>query len=123
MLASAAASRCAGFAIQVEHELGGLGLEGHVADLVDHDQRDAAEATQLRLSAAQALRVQEAGHPVRRGGEGHAVPRQARPDRKGDRQVRLAGPRRPQQHDVAALHARRGDPRPGRSEVTEIEPI
>lgn len=46
----------------MEHEVGGLGVEGDVAHLIDDDQRDAAEAAQLGLEAPQALRVEKARH-------------------------------------------------------------
>jgi hypothetical protein len=76
---------------QVEHQVGGLRVEGHVADLVDDDQRDAAEAAQLRLETPEALGIEQARHPLGRRGEGDAVPGEAGADAERDATSRSPG--------------------------------
>src|SRR6266511_3903823 len=78
-------------------------VERDVADLIDHYEGEASKATELLLQATLAMGVSETGHPLGGRGEGHAVPGEAGPDAVGDRQVGLAGPRRPQEHHVAGL--------------------
>jgi len=50
----------------LEEQVRGLGFERDVADLVDDEQRDAAELDELVLQLAGVVRVGEAG---RRGGD------------------------------------------------------
>ena len=50
-----------------EHEVGGLGIERDVADLIDDEQRDALEARELVVEAAVALRVGQERDPFGRG--------------------------------------------------------
>ena len=85
---------------QLEEQVGGLGLEGDVADLVDHDQRVAAEADELGLQPAGVVGVGEAGDPLGGGGERDPVPGLAGPDREAGGQVRLAGTGRAQENGV-----------------------
>ena len=65
---------------QAEHQVGGLGVERDVADLVDDEQRDEAEAAQLGLEAALALGLGEPGDPLGRGRELRPA---GRPGRRG----------------------------------------
>ena len=85
-----------------EHEVGGLGVERDVADLVDDQQRDAAQALEFFFEAPGALGVAEAGDPFGRSGERDAVAGQAGADPERDRQVRFAGAGRSEQDDVLA---------------------
>ena len=48
---------------QLEEQVGGLGLEGDVADLVDDEQWVAAEPVELGLQPAGGMVVGEAGDP------------------------------------------------------------
>ena len=50
---------------QAEREVGGLGVEWDVADFVDDQDGVAAEAGEFFLEPAGALRVAEAGRPIR----------------------------------------------------------
>ena len=85
---------------QREHEVGGLGIERDVADLVDDEQRDEGQPAQLGLEAALAFGVAEAGDPLGGGGELHALAGQAGADRERDREVGLAGAGRAEQDHV-----------------------
>ena len=85
---------------ELEEQVGGLGFEGDVADLVDDQQRDAAEAGELVLEAAGVVGVGEAGDPLGGGGERDAVAGLAGPDAQPGGQVGLAGAGRPEEHDV-----------------------
>jgi hypothetical protein len=76
---------------EAEHEIGGLGVEGDVADLVDDDQGDEAEPAQLGLEVALALGVAEAGDPLGRGRERDPLAGEAGADRERDREVAFAG--------------------------------
>jgi len=76
---------------ELEEQVGRLRLERDVADLVDDDERVAAEAGELGLQAAVAVGVGEAGDLFRRGREQDAVPALAGPDREPGGQVGLAG--------------------------------
>ena len=79
---------------EAEHQVRRLGVEGDVADLVDDQQGDPAEAEQLLLEVALTLGIAEPGDPFGSGREGNSLAGQASPDPDRDRQVRLAGPRR-----------------------------
>src|SRR4051794_41938650 len=48
---------------EAEHQVGGLGVERDVADLVDDEQRDERQAAQLGVEAVVALGLREAGGP------------------------------------------------------------
>jgi hypothetical protein len=87
---------------QLEEQVGGLGLEGDVADLVDDQQRVAAEADQFGLEGALVVGVGEAGDPGGRGREQHAMAGLAGADAQADREVGLAGPGRAEEDDVVA---------------------
>ena len=54
---------------ELEEQVGGLGFERDVADLVDNQQRVAAEPDQLVLQASGVVGVGEPGDPLRCGGE------------------------------------------------------
>ena len=87
---------------EAEHEVGGLGVERDVADLVDDEQRDERQPPQLGVEAVLALGFGEPGDPFGRGRERDALAGQAGADRDRDREVRLAGPGRAEQDDVLA---------------------
>ena len=65
---------------ELEEQVGGFGLEGDVADLVDDQQRVAAEADELGLQPPGVVGVGEAGDPFGGGGEQRPG---ARPGRRG----------------------------------------
>src|SRR5204863_587111 len=79
---------------------GRLGVEGDVADLVDHEQGRPEQFAQLLVEAALPLGVAEAGDPFGRGGEGDALTGEAGTDPERDREVCLAGAGRAEQDDV-----------------------
>ena len=54
-----------------------MGVEGHVADLVDHEQWDEAQPLELCLEGAVAFVLGEAADPFGGGGEQDAVAGQA----------------------------------------------
>ena len=81
-------------------EIGGLGVEGDVADLVDDQQRDALQPIEFVIEAAVALGVGQQRHPLGGGLERHSVPCQAGADPQRDGQVRLAGAGRAEQDDA-----------------------
>jgi len=80
-----------------------LGVEGDVADLVDDDQWQAADAFELLVEAPAALGRREARHPLLGAGEGHAVAPTRGLHAEGDVEVRLAGARRPGEDHVHVL--------------------
>src|SRR5207244_407774 len=82
--------------------VGGFGVEGDVSDFVDDEQRDEAEPAQLCFEAALSFRFAEAGDPLRGGRELDALAGEAGADRKGDREVSLAGAGRAEQEHVVA---------------------
>ena len=82
--------RVVAIAHQLEEQVGGLGFDGDVADLVDDEQRVAAESAQLALQPAGVMGVGEAGDPLGAGGEQHPVACLAGPDGQADGQVGLA---------------------------------
>jgi len=82
---------------ELEHKVGGVLLEGQVADLVDDDQPVAAEPGELAGEPTEAVGVLETGDPVDRGGEQHPMPVM----RCGHAEVGLAGAGRTEEHDVA----------------------
>src|SRR5579872_7381547 len=83
-------------------QVGGFGVEGDVADLVDDQERDEAEAAQLGLEAPLAFCLAEAGDPLGRGRELDALAGEAGADPERDREMRLAGAGRAEQQDVVA---------------------
>ena len=83
-----------------EHEVGGLGVKGDVADLVDDHQCDPLQAVEFGVQAAVALGVGEQGDPFGGGAEGDALSGQTRADAEGDAQVGLACAGWAEQHDV-----------------------
>ncbi|PBC66310.1 DNA invertase Pin-like site-specific DNA recombinase [Streptomyces sp. TLI_235] len=92
---------------ELEEQVRRLRLERDVADLVDHDQRVAAELDQLLLEPAGLVGCGEAVDPLGGGGERDPVAGLAGPHREAGGQVRLAGAWRPQKNGVL----------PGRYEV------
>jgi hypothetical protein len=84
----------------LEEQVGGLGLEGHVADLVDDQQRIAAQAAQLVLQPAGVMGLGQPADPLGGGGEQHPVTGLAGPDGQAGGQVRLAGAGRTEQQHV-----------------------
>jgi hypothetical protein len=76
---------------QLEDQVGGLGLERDVADLVDDQQWVAAERDQLVLELADVVGFGESGHPLAGDGELDPVPGLAGADRDPGGQVGLAG--------------------------------
>src|SRR5947199_10763121 len=56
---------------QLEEQVGGLGFEGDVSDLVDHEQGDAGELVQFGLQPAVVVGRAETGDPRGGGGEAH----------------------------------------------------
>src|SRR3954454_6989143 len=87
---------------ELEEQVRRLGLERDVADLVDDQQRVAAEADQLWLQSAGGVGVGEAGDPLAGGGERDPVPGLAGPDGQPDGQVGLAGARWAEEDHVLA---------------------
>jgi hypothetical protein len=73
---------------ELEEQVGGFRLERDVADLVDDQQRVSGEPGELGLELA---RCGEPAGPLRRGGEGDAVPGLAGADRDAGGEVGLAG--------------------------------
>jgi hypothetical protein len=71
--------------------LAASGSNGDVADLVDDDQRDERQPTQLGFEAALALGLREPRDPLGGGRELHSLPREAGADRQRDSEVGLAG--------------------------------
>lgn len=65
---------------ELEEQVGGLGLEGDVANLVDDQQRDAAEPVELILETPGVVSVGEPGDPLGSGRERDPVPSLAGPD-------------------------------------------
>jgi transposase len=89
---------------QLEEQVGGFGFERDVADLVDDEQRVAAEADEFGLQPAGVVRGGEPVDPLRRGGEQDPVPGLAGPDRQADGEVGLAGAGRAEKHHVLLGH-------------------
>jgi hypothetical protein len=58
---------------QLEDQVGGFGFEGDVADLVDDEQRVAADPDEFLLEASGVVGHGEPGDPLGGGGEQHAV--------------------------------------------------
>ena len=79
------------------------GSNGDVADFGDDDERIAAQPGELGGELAGGVGVGEAGDPVRRGGERDALHCLAGPDGQAGGHLGLAGPGRPEEHQVAAL--------------------
>jgi hypothetical protein len=68
----------------LEEQVGGLGFERDVADLVDDEQRDPAELDELFLQSAGVVGFGQAGDPFGGGGEGDPVSGLAGPDAQPD---------------------------------------
>ncbi len=77
-----------------EKQRGGVGVEGDVADLVDDDERNAAESFEFFFEPAGASRFAESADPVLGRRERDAVAASRGVNAERDRQVRLAGPGR-----------------------------
>ena len=85
---------------ELEEQVRGFGFEGDVADLVDDQQRVAAEPAQLVLQPAGVVGVGEPVDPFGRGGELDPVPGLAGADREAGGEVGLAGAGRAEEDDV-----------------------
>jgi hypothetical protein len=70
---------------ELEEQVRGLGLERDVADLVDDQQRVAAQPSQLVLQPAGVVGVGQAGDPLGCGREQHPMAGLAGPDRQAGR--------------------------------------
>ena len=88
---------------ELEHQVGGVLLEGEVADLVDDDQSVAAQAGELGGEPSEAVGFLEAGDPVHGGGEQDPVAVVGGDDPEAGGEVGLAGAGRAEEHDVAGL--------------------
>src|SRR5206468_9466180 len=86
-----------------EEQVGGLALQGEVADLVDDQEVVALEPAQLLLELVVVLGGLEARDPFLGGGEGDAVAALAGFERERDREMTFAGAGRPEEADVRAL--------------------
>ena len=78
---------------QLEEQVGSLGLERDVADLVDDQERVTAQPDEFLLQPAAVVSFGQPGHPFRSSGEQHPVAGLAGADRDTDRQVGFAGAR------------------------------
>ena len=76
---------------ELEEQVGGLGFEGDVADLVDDQQRVAAQSDEFGLQAAGVVSLGQASDPLTCGGELDPVPGLAGTDCQSDGEVGLAG--------------------------------
>src|SRR5690606_19917049 len=76
---------------ELEEEVGGVLLEGEVADLVDDDQPVAAQPGQFGGEAATVVGLVQSGDPVGGGGEQDPVSLPAGGDPEGGGQVAPAG--------------------------------
>jgi hypothetical protein len=79
---------------EAEHEVRGFGIERDVADFVNDQDGHERQAFELGFELALAFGVAEAGDPLARGGEQHALPGEAGSDPEGGRDVGFAGPGR-----------------------------
>ena len=70
---------------ELEEQVGGVLLEGQVANFVDDDQCVAAESGEFSSKPVSLVSVLETGHPVGGGGEQHALSGVAGGDAEGDR--------------------------------------
>ncbi len=81
-----------------------------MADLVDDQQRMAAEAAQLGVQPAGVMGHRPAGDPLGGGGEHHPVTGPAGADGQPGGEVRPAGPRRAEQQHVSFAVEKSGVP-------------
>ena len=88
---------------QLEEEVGRLLLEGDVAHFVDNEQRVAAQPCELVAQASLGVGLLQSHHPLDRRGEQDALALGRGADPETDCEVRLAGARRAEQHDVGTL--------------------
>jgi len=88
---------------ELEEEGRGVGVEGDVADFVDDEERDAAEAFQLVGEAAGAFGFSESEHPVGGRRERDSVAAAGGLDAESDAEMRLAGAGWPQEDHVVGL--------------------
>jgi hypothetical protein len=84
---------------QLEEQAAAIGHDRQVADLVDDQERSAAEEADLVAQPALALGLGERGNEVGKGDEVDAAPGLDRLDSEGDRKVALARAGRPEQVD------------------------
>jgi site-specific DNA recombinase len=85
---------------QLEEQVGSLGLERDVADLVDDEQRVAAQPDEFLLEPAAVVGFGQSGRPFGGGGEQHPVAGLAGADRDTDGQVGFTSAGRAEEHDV-----------------------
>jgi hypothetical protein len=84
----------------LEEQVRGLGFERDVADLVDHEQRVAAQTNEFWLQPAGVVGLGQASDPLGGGREQDAMAGLAGADRDARREVGLAGTGRSEEHDV-----------------------
>ena len=77
---------------QLEDQVGRRGIEGDVADLVDHDQWDPLKTRDLLGEPPGALGLGESGHPLGGGREGHPPACQAARRKLGAGAIDAGGP-------------------------------
>ena len=87
----------------LEEQVGGVGLEGQVAELVDDQQLGLGVEGQSFLQAAFGVALGQGGHQGRRGDEQHRVALADRLAAERDRQMGLADAGRPQQEQSLAV--------------------
>jgi hypothetical protein len=88
---------------ELEEQVGGLCLEWDVADLVDDDERIAAQAQELGVEMSAGMSIGQATDPLGGRRKGNPVPGLAGPDRETDREVGLAGARGSEKDDVLVV--------------------
>jgi len=76
---------------QLEEQVGGLGVEGDVADLVDDDERGALQQPQVVLQPILMVGGRQLRDPLGGCGKLDPIPGQAGLEPQGDRQVGLSG--------------------------------
>ena len=87
----------------LEEKVGGVLVDGQVAELVDDEDVGPGEGAQLLVERGVALRRRQLVDDLHRGAEEHAVSSLAGGDAKGDREVALAETGRPDEQDVAPV--------------------
>src|SRR5690606_23403850 len=83
--------------------LAALAIEGHEAELIEHEQLAACEATLELAELTTALRLDECPDEVGGAVPGNAASLSSDLDAEGRREVGLPGPHRPNEDDVLLL--------------------